>query len=337
MKTAIYGAGAMGTVLGAYITKAGHKVDLINRNKEHVEALNKDGATIKGTIDINQKVLAMRPEDMTEEYDIILLMTKQRHNKEIVTFLKDHLKSNGILCTLQNGIPEPSIADIIGPDRTVGGTMSWGASFHGKGVVELTTIPSRETLSFQLGEYGHVNQILLHHTVKLLSSMGKVELKSNLIGLRWSKLIINSAFSGLSVVTGETFGQLAKNFKSRKIALEIIKECIDTANKANIKLEPIQGKDIEQLMNYNNPIKKAFSFFLLPIAMRKHKAIRSSMLRDLKNNRSTEIDAINGVVVSYGEKYNFPTPLNKRIVEVVHQIENKEFPPSWDNLDLLKK
>ena len=50
MRVAIYGAGAMGTVLGAYITKAGYDIDLINRNKDHVIALQQNGATVTGTI-----------------------------------------------------------------------------------------------------------------------------------------------------------------------------------------------------------------------------------------------------------------------------------------------
>jgi 2-dehydropantoate 2-reductase len=332
MNIAIYGAGAMGTVLGAYITKAGHQIDLINRNKDHVAALKSQGAKIIGTIEFTQKVSAFTPDEMTKEYDIILLMTKQRHNKEIVEFLKKFLKESGILCTLQNGIPEPAIAEIIGPNRTVGATMSWGASFHGHGVAELTTIPSKETLTFQVGEYGHVNQILLHHILTLLGTMGHVELKDNLIGARWAKLIINSAFSGLSVVTGATFGELAKNRFSRKIALELIKECIEVGRAANIKIEPIQGKNIEKLMHYKNIFKKTFSYYLLPYAMRKHKAIKSSMLRDLQNKRKTEIDSINGVVVSYGKQCKYPTPLNNVVLSVVHKIEEKKLQPSWDNL-----
>ena len=64
MKVGIYGAGAMGTVLGAYISKAGYEIDLINRNKEHVEALNKDGAKIIGKINFVQKVKALLPSEL---------------------------------------------------------------------------------------------------------------------------------------------------------------------------------------------------------------------------------------------------------------------------------
>ena len=51
IRTAIYGAGSLGTILGAFISKAGVPVELINRNKAHVEALNANGAKVAGTMD----------------------------------------------------------------------------------------------------------------------------------------------------------------------------------------------------------------------------------------------------------------------------------------------
>ena len=77
MKACIYGAGSLGTVLGAYITKNGGQIDLINRNKAHVAALKKDGAKVVGTVDMTVPVTALTPNEMTEKYDLIILMTKQ--------------------------------------------------------------------------------------------------------------------------------------------------------------------------------------------------------------------------------------------------------------------
>lgn len=337
MNVAIYGAGAMGTVLGAYISKAGYPIDLINRNKDHIEALKTKGAIITGTATFKQEVHALLPEEMTKKYDIILLMTKQRFNQQIVQELTNHLTKDGVICTLQNGIPEPAISDIIGPDKTIGCTMSWGATFHGHGIVELTTVPSKKTLTFQIGGFGLVDKKYINHIVTLLQTMGHVDVSDNLIGARWAKLMVNAAFSGLSLVTGATFGEIAKNKKSRVIALEIIKECIEVAKKSSIIIEPIQGKDIVKLMDYNSKIKKQLSLFLLPIAMRKHKAIRSSMLRDLARDKKTEIDSINGVIVSYAKKVNISTPLNSKIVSITKQLEAKEKTPSWSNLSLFNK
>ncbi len=335
MNVAIYGAGGMGTILGAYITKAGYEIDLINRNKEHIEALKKGGASIIGKIEFTQKVKALLPEEMSKKYDIILLMTKQRHNKEIVKKLIPHLSEKGVICTMQNGIPELSISEIIGKDKTIGCTMSWGATFHGKGISELTSEATRETMTFSIGKYGNNDIELFNYIVELLNTMGNVTIEDNFIGARWAKLLVNAAFSGLSLITNTSFGIIAKDKKSRLLALHAIKECIDVANAANIKIEPIQGKDVVKLMDYNNSFKKRISLFLLPIAMRKHKSIKSSMLRDIDRGRKTEIDSINGVVCMYGDKVNVETPINDKIVEIAHLIEDKELKPEWNNLQLL--
>lgn len=261
-------------------------------------------------------------------------MTKQRFNTEIVTFLQTYLKDDGVICTMQNGIPEISVSQVIGKDKTIGCTMSWGATLHGKGVSELTSEPDRETLTFSIGKYGNNNQVLFDYIVELLNTMGNVTIEENFIGARWAKLLVNAAFSGLSVVTGETFGKLSKNRRSRKLALEAIKECIDVAHKANITIEKIQGKDVVKLMNYNGFLKKQLSLLILPIAMKKHRNIKSSMLRDLSLGRKTEIDSINGIVCNYGDEVNIPTPINDSIVRITKEIESGNLKPSWDNLTL---
>ena len=87
MRSAIYGAGSLGTVMGAFLTKSGLDIDLVNRNKAHTEALKAHGAHITGTVDMIVPVHALFPEEMSGKYDVIFLMTKQLNNKETVTFL----------------------------------------------------------------------------------------------------------------------------------------------------------------------------------------------------------------------------------------------------------
>ncbi|MBB6452763.1 ketopantoate reductase [Salirhabdus euzebyi] len=111
MKVAIYGAGAMGTVLGAYLARAGENIDLITRNELHVEALKSDGATISGSVNFTQKVNALLPNEMEKKYDIIFLMTKQINNTQVVENLTGSLEKDGVICTMQNGIPEISVSD----------------------------------------------------------------------------------------------------------------------------------------------------------------------------------------------------------------------------------
>ena len=330
MRAAIYGAGSLGTILGAYIAKSGSNIELINRNKAHIEALQHNGAKVSGTVNFTQKVTAYTPDAMSGKYDIIFLMTKQQQNKEVVTFLKDFLADDGVIVTLQNGIPELLIGEIVGEERVLGCTVAWGATMQEPGVCELTSAP--DSLSFSIGS---LSANISHHigNVKtLLEMMGTVDVDSNFIGSRWSKLLINSAFSGMSAVLGCTFGEAAKDKASRRIVQALIKECIDVCAAGNIKIEPVQGKDIVKLLDYKNRFKKAISLFIIPIAIRKHAKLKASMLQDLEKNKKTEVDAINGIASAFGRKVGIPTPMNDKVVEIVHRIEDGELRPSFDNL-----
>ena len=330
MRKAIYGAGSLGTILGAYMTAKGEDIDLINRNKAHVEALRENGATITGTVSFNQKVKVLFPEEMEGLYDIIFLMTKQQANAEVVTRLKDFLAPDGVIVTLQNGLPEPGIAEIVGEERVLGCTVAWGATMTSPGVSELTSSP--DSLTFSLGAVSEKKVPHMDEVKRLLELMGPVEVDPNFIGTRWSKLLINASFSGMSAVLGCTFGEAAADRRSRKVVQQLIKECIDVCTAGGIRIEPVQGKDIVKLLDYHGPVKKAISNFIIPIAIRKHARLKASMLQDIEKGKKTEVDAINGAVCAFGRKVGCPTPANDTVTDIIHRIEKGELTPSYDNL-----
>lgn len=330
MRIAIYGAGSLGTILGAYISKGGVPIELINRNKAHVEALKEKGAQVVGMVQFTQQVIAYTPEEMSGKYDVIFLMTKQQHNKEVVQMLDDYLASDGTLVTFQNGLPEMQIADILGAERVLGCTVAWGATLKEAGVCELTSEP--DALSFSLGALCGKRNKNFDNIKAVLELMGKVDVEENFIGTRWSKLLINAAFSGMSAVLGCTFGEAAGPRASRRVVQALIKECIDVCKAGGIRIEPVQGKDIVKLLDYNNSLKRAFSFFIIPIAIRKHAKLKASMLQDLEKGKLTEVDAINGAISEYGRRVDCPTPMNDRVVEIVHGIEQGRLKPCFDNL-----
>lgn len=334
MRIAIYGAGSLGTILGAYISRAGVAIDLINRNKAHVEALQSKGAIVVGTVQFVQPVIAYTPDAMSGQYDIVFLMTKQQHNAEVVAMLKDYLAPDGVLVTFQNGLPEVQIAEVLGEERVLGCAVAWGATLQSPGVCELTSEP--DALSFSLGAISKYRSKYFDKVRELLELMGTVVVEENFLGTRWSKLLINAAFSGMSAVLGCSFGEAAGLRESRRVVQMLIKECIDVCQQGGIRIEPVQGKDIVKLLNYTNPIKKAFSFFIIPIAIRKHAKLKASMLQDLEKGKLTEVDAINGAVSAFGRKVGFPTPTNDRVVEIIHRIERGELQSGMENLNYFK-
>ena len=330
MRIAIYGAGSLGTVLGACLTKNGVPVDLVNRNRAHVEALKTKGARVTGTMEMTVPVSALLPEEMTGVYDMIFLMTKQLENRRVVEFLKEHLSDDGLIVTLQNGIPEDLIASVVGPEHTVGAVVEWGATLSAPGVSTLTSQP--DSLSFHMGGMPGLPKEQLLKVKGVLEKMCPVVIEENLPGARWSKLLINAAFSGLGTVMGGTFGDVTGDPLGREAAIRCMKEVIDVGRAAGVTFAPVQGKNITALFYWKNPVKKALAKLILPIAMKKHAAIEPSMLQDLKKGKPCEVDAINGVVCERGKALGIPTPVNDRIVLLIKEIQDGKRKTARENL-----
>ena len=334
MRACIYGAGAMGTVLGAMISRAGVDIDLVTRNAEHVRALNAGGAKIatpSGRGAFTQKVSALLPSEMTGVYDVIFLMTKQRDNAQVVASFVDHLAPDGVVCTLQNGLPEESVAAVCGRERTLGCAVSWGATYLSPGCVMLTSSPG--AMTFSLGSSFGVNtHICLAEA--LLNCAGRVETVQNFVGARWAKLIVNSAFSTLSAVTGLTFGRVARGRKSRSLAIEMLAEGARTAKAVGVDVEGIQGFDLSKWL-CGGALKRAVAFVALPLAMAKHSSLVSGMYFDLASGRRSEVDLVAGKVCSAAFFAGVPAPVLSAAVALAQSIERGEAALSPDNIGLL--
>ena len=127
MTMAVMGAGSLGIIVGALLARSGQDVVLIDADEKNVDALNTKGARIAGSLDITVPVRAVVPARMQGIYDIVILLTKQTYNEAALTALLPHLGPDSTVCTLQNGIPEESVAARVGidpHDRRNGGLRS---------------------------------------------------------------------------------------------------------------------------------------------------------------------------------------------------------------------
>lgn len=335
MKYAIYVAGSLGLVASAIFAKEKENFILIDRNINGVEAINKNGIKVTGKLNLDEKVTCVLDNAVKDKFDIIFLVTKQINNNETIKKAAGMLANDGVLCTWQNGLPEKEIADIIGEDRTCGAAVGWGATRLSYGVSELTS--NKDNMVFSFGSFNKKHEDKFNEIKRILNIIGKVEVEDNFIGARYTKLVINSAFSAMSTICGDTFGNVAKNKKSRKVIQAIIKECIDVAKANNIKLEPIQGKDVVKLLDYHNKLKKWFGFMIIPLAIKKHALLKASMLQDIEKGYLCEIESINQVVVNLAKNVNVLTPFNSKVVEIIKKEENKILKPSYDNVNLFNE
>lgn len=330
MRTAIMGVGSLGTILGAYISKAGYAVDLIDPYQEHVDKLNRDGAHVVGTVDFVQKVHAITPDEMEGIYDLIIYMAKQTFNETAIPQIKEHIDANSTVCVCQNGIPEYAVSAVIGSERVVGAPVGWGATFQGPGCSALTTDEGR--LDFTLGSLdGPINERVIM-TKRILESMGEVVVSENLLGLRWTKLLMNATFSGLSTALGTTFGGVMDDDDAMKLILKIGKECLDVAAESSITLEPYEGYDFYQAFKRGNENTNKESIALIREIWQPHYKLTASMAQDVMKGRKCEIYNINGVVCDTGRKYGIPTPVNDMVVKLVAGMHDGTYSYSPENI-----
>lgn len=335
MRIAIMGAGSLGTILGAYISKAGREVELIDPYEEHVKALNEQGAHIVGTVDFIQKVHAIVPDDMEGIYDLIIYMAKQTYNDTAIPQIQAHIDENSTVCVCQNGIPEYAVSSAIGTERVVGAPVGWGATFQGPGCSALTS--GENNCSFTLGSVdGPINDRVLK-AKEILECMCPVTVSENLLGLRWTKLLMNATFSGLSTALGTTFGGVLDDDNAMKLILRIGKECLDVAAEKGITLLPFMQYDFYDVFRRGNEETNQKSIATIREIWGPHRLLTASMAQDLVKGRKCEIFDINGVVCDAGKETGMPTPVNDMIVEIVSGIQDGKYKFDGENMKYFEK
>jgi 2-dehydropantoate 2-reductase len=333
-RIALVGAGSLGTILGAYLSKH-RQIDLIDVNSEHVDALNKAGAKVVGTLEMTVPVQAFTPKELEGYYDLVLLLVKQLYTDEALDQLEPHLKEDSIICTLQNGYPELHLTTRYGADRIMGCSVGWGATWLGPGVSELTSDPDH--MSFQLGRIDGEITEKLKEVDKLLSLMCPVFITTNLPGIRWAKLLTNATFSGLSAVLGCAFGDILDDPVASEYAQYLINEIIGVAAATGVEELPTDGVDLGKYLRFSTEEERQEVAVMVNTLWTPHRLLRASMLQDLEKGRRCEIDEINGVVSSEGKRVGHKTPFCDKVIELVKSIEAGKRTYSMDNLPLLEE
>lgn len=331
-RIALMGTGSLGTILGAYITKGGRKIDLVDVYQAHVDELNRNGATVCGTVDLCVPVHAITPDQMEGEYDLFLYMTKQTYNETAIPQMVSHLAPDGYICVFQNGIPEQAVSDVIGANRTLGATVGWGATFLGPGRSEATTM--KDNWFFDIGTMDGSVTPELEELKELLELMCPTHIVTKWMTARWQKMVANVAMSGMSAALGCTFGDILDDPHALLCAQHLARECVRVTMGLGYEcaLEPTVNMTIDKLFNFTSPEMKAIDDQVFLIVWGGHRASKASMLQDLEKGRKSEVDAINGVLSSSGRKCGIPTPVSDKVVQIVHEIEEGKRTPCWDNL-----
>lgn len=319
----VVGGGAIGGVTAAKMTGKVRKVAVLDANPEHVEMIRKPGLLLDDVgMERQVQIEAYTdPADIHDRFDFALLTLKAPYLETAIEGVREQ-KLAKTFVSLGNGLVQELIASVVGEENLIIGTVEWGATNLGPGHLAKTT-----TAPFVIGEPEGGVRERTRLLAEVLGTVAEVHLTDNIRGQVWSKLLVNSTFSGLGVVSGLLYREIVDNPTGREVALSLWREGYDVGKAQGLELEKYVDVPVEDLIVRNQTNVAKVEKVLFEV-MSHVGATKASMLQDLERGFPTEVDVINGAVVAKGEALGIETPLNSRIVELVHDMEQGERRPS---------
>lgn len=321
----VVGAGAIGGVTAAKMTGGVRRVVALDADAEHVAHLRGPGLTLDdlGT-ERTVRIDAVTPASRLEgRFDFALVTLKAPQLADALPPLADAGRVDAYV-SLGNGLVQERIGELVGRDRLVVGTVEWGATNLGPGHVAQTTAGF-----FVVGEPGGAERGRTRHLARVLGTVADVRITGNVLGQVWAKLLVNSTFSGLGAVSGLLYREVAAHPAGRRVAPPLWAEGVEVAHASGVELPEVIGVRPESLA-VRDGADDAIDALMDTVG-----ATKSSMLQDLERGSATEVDVINGGVADRGAAVGVATPLNERVVALVHAIERGEREPSPAVLDEL--
>jgi 2-dehydropantoate 2-reductase len=307
LRILVAGAGALGSLYGAFLRRAGHRVTLLGR-AAHLEAIHERGLAVDGIFGeatVAGFELATRAAEVSGPFDLIVLAVKSYAVEPTVRPLVGALAENGRLLALQNGLRHvEALTALVGAERLLAAPVLIGATVPAPRRVRVTVYAK----PVKIGSPSPSGLADARRWAETLSAAGiPSEPTDRLLAFLWEKMLYNLPLNALGALLRVPYGALAERAESRRVMDEVIGEALAVAR--------ADGADL--LWTDTVACRDHFYGTLLPPTA----AHRSSMLQDLENGRRTEIDALNGYVAERGAALGLQTPANLALAGLIHAIE----------------
>jgi len=338
MRCLVWGAGAIGGTLGAYLARAGHDVTLVDIVAEHVDAINGNGLRITGPIaEFTVRLIARPPDRLAGTWDTIVLATKAHHTEAAARTLVPHLTPTGCVVSAQNGLNELIIAQVAGEQRTVGAFVNFGADYLEPGSI---LYGGRGTV--MIGEaFGEPSHRVSPRVVAIRDAWRDFDERADTTPNIWGYLWGKEAYGAMlfaTALTNDSIADCLARPEYRGLYIALAREILAIARSRGVHPEAFDGFDPRAYLSDAPAGAAEQSLDQLVAHNRKSAKTHSGIWRDLAvRKRPTEVDAQLGIVVSLGKEAGVPAPLTSALVTLIHEIERGERPQSEEALDALAR
>lgn len=304
MKIAIAGSGAMGSRFGVMLKEAGNEVVLLDKWQAHIDAINEKGLIIHEDEQVRTvKMEAMRPEELKDIPDLIILFTKAMALPDMLEDIKKIMGSETRVLCLLNGLGhEETVARYIDRRQILMGVTMWTAGLVGPGEITLSGSGSIEVQNVdetQEKSAREVCDVLAQAKLKAVYS-------SDVILSIWKKACVNGTLNSLCTILDCNIGEFGALPDSEKMVRTVISEFNKVAHHFDVKLDE---ESVYQKVVASYDPKAAGNHY-------------PSMHQDLiQHHRKTEIDYLNGYVATKAQQFSEMTPYCELITAQIHGKE----------------
>ncbi len=339
-KLLFIGAGAIGSYLGAFLSRAGNDVVLVDPWPEHVEAIKAKGIDVTGPHDaFNSKPAALHiyeAQSLDADFDIAFVSVKSRDTLWATHFISRFPGRDGYVVSAQNCWNDPIIASVVGVERSVGLIMSRiGVALTGPGSV--TRGAARGSAGgptvFRAGEHSGRITPRVEALAELLGCIDGAIATDNLWGERWAKLCQNSMGNPVGAMTGLGSGATASSPRGRLLSIRLASESAKVGLALGYNIPKFGGVDAGTWAAADRGDVLEEVDGMLAAGASGGSDWRASMAQDVQKGRRSEIDYMNGHVVAMGRETSVPTPVSGAVVDIMHEIDTGTLEPSPGNID----
>lgn len=302
----VQGCGAMGSIYAGLLADCGLQVTAVTRNKSHVSAINASGLRVSGASGDRIVTLLAREDPPDDVQDLVVLSVKAPHVRKAIEQIEPCVGEQTVILALQNGLGSASqVAERYGADRLlVGIAGGFGAELKEPGHVHHAGMKVMRFGALPEARDGSIAREQLPRTIEDFSRAGlTVEAASDIIAMQWEKLICNAAFSAPCALTGQTVGEALRDKNIGPLCLAAAEEAFRVARASGVRLTFLDWE--QHVRTFAASVDGA----------------RPSLLQDLEAGRPSEIDFINGAVVSEADRLGIDAPVNRTMCALVRHSE----------------
>jgi len=315
MKITVIGAGAIGGCVAGYLKKAGEDVTLIGR-ADQVAAINQSGLTIKG-IRGTETFQVRAATKMTEVSDLVIFAVKTQDMEEAFATNSEYLDT-GLVLTSQNGVQSDNIlSSHFERERQLSSIVMFGATY---------VKPGEITFNFEgdwiIGRPFTPLDPTAHDVADILSNAFKVVTSTNITGMKYLKLFVN--FNNcIPALIGKSMQETFADMDLCRLSIMLLKEGVGIIQEAKIELVSMPEFAKEKILGLAAmPTEQAAAIMNKTLTNLSKEPLYGSILQSIMRGKTSEIDFINGEVVHLAHNIKMPVPLNEKVVEMVHEVEN---------------